>query len=350
MVTNRQRERRKAISVTIKDVAQRAGVSTATAARVVGSYGYASQEARRKVLQAVEELGYQPDAVARSMVTKSTRTLGLVVTDIENPFFARAARGVTDVAQKHGYTVLLANTDEDVEKERQVLQVLQEKRVEGLILVPASTRQGEHVSKLQQRRLPVVLLDRWVRGLAVDVVMADNAGGAYQAVAHLIKLGHRRIGVVTDNLDIASSFERLEGYRRALADHGLPIDESLILVGKYTQEDAYAKTAELLARRERLSALFTTNNFMTIGAFKAIKDAGLRIPDDIALVGFDDMDWTTLGHPQLTTVAQPVYELGRTAAELVIQRIGSLGDAAREIRLKTQFIVRESCGATRAPD
>lgn len=337
------------MSVTIKDVAKRAGMSPATVSRVVGGYGYASQEARRKVLRAVEELGYRPDAVARSMVTRRTRTLGLVVTDIENPFFARAARGVTDVAREQGYTVLLANTDEDVEKEGQVLQVLQEKRVEGLILVPVSSHHSEHIFRLQQHRLPVVLLDRWVRGVAVDVVMVDNTGGAYQAVAHLIKLGHWRIGMVSDSLDIASNFERLEGYRRALADHGFPIDESLILVGRYTQEDAYAKTAELLARPERVSALFTTNNFMTIGAFKAIKDARLRIPDDIAVVGFDDMDWTTLGDPQLTTVAQPVYELGRTAAELLMQRIGGWREEVREIRLNTHFIVRESCGATRVP-
>jgi LacI family transcriptional regulator len=332
------------VLVTLKDVARRAGVSTATAGRVLGGYGYSSAESRRKVLRAARELGYRVDAVARSLATGRTNAIGLVVADIENPFFAEAARGVSDVAAEHGNTVILANTDEDVGKEETAITVLLEKRVDGLIVTPASSEHQENLAPLLTQGFAVVMLDRKVEGLAADSVLVQNIEGARQAVAYLINLGHKRIGAVCDSLQITTNIERIAGYRQAHAEAGLPLDESLIRVGGYTRQAALEETKALLALPCPPTALFAANNFMTIGALLAIRETGRSIPKDVALVGFDDMDWTTLCQPQLTTVAQPVYELGRVAAERLLARIKGDQSPPAEIRLPVELVVRESCG------
>lgn len=333
------------MSVTLKDVAERAGVSAATASRVVGNYGYVSDETRQKVLAAVEELNYRPNVVARSMVTKSTRTLGIVVTDITNPFFARLARGVEEVCWQHGYTMILANTDEDFRREQAVVQVLQDKQVDGLIVVPASSTNAPHLQAVVEQGTPLVLADRLIEGFPVDVVMVTNEEGAYQAVYHLASLGHERIGMILDNLDISTNQERLEGYHKAIRDAGLKGDDALVQSCQYTQQSAYAIVAELLSQSNPPDALFTANNFMTLGAIKAIQEAGLSIPTDIALAGFDDLDWGGLYPPQLTTVAQPVHDIGRTAAQRLLARIEQESGPPQQIRLNTEFIIRRSCGA-----
>lgn len=333
------------MKVTIVEVAKAAGVSPATVSRVVGNYGYVSEETRRKVQTAVDELGYHPDTIARSMVTKSTRTIGLVVTDITNPFFAQLARGVESVAWQNGYTLILANTDEDSERERAIISALQEKRVDAFIIVPASSRNAPHLDELLKSGAPVVLLDRGVKNLAVDAVMVDNEEGAYQAVTHLIQLGHSRIGIILDNPEITTNQERLAGYERAINDHGLSLEKELIRSCQYTRQSAYELVRAMLQTSVRPTALFTTNNFMTIGAIKAVNEAGLNIPKDIALVGFDDLEWNQVNYPQLTAVAQPVAEMGRLAGQRILARLKGENSPAMEIRLKTRFIVRESCGA-----
>ena len=330
--------------VTLKDVARGAGVSTATAGRVLGDYGYSSAEARRKVLRAARELGYRVDAVARSLATGRTNAIGLVVADIENPFFAEAARGVSDVAAEHGHTVILANTDEDVGKEETAVTVLLEKRVDGLIVTPASSDHQENLAPLLTQGFAVVMLDRKVEGLSTDSVLVQNIEGARQAVAYLITLGHKRIGAVCDSLQITTNIERIAGYRQAHAEAGLPVDKSLIRVGGHTRQAALEETKALLALSWPPTALFAASNFMTIGALLAIRETGRSIPKDVALVGFDDMDWTTLCQPQLTTVAQPVYELGRVAAERLLARIKGDQSPPAEIRLPVELVVRESCG------
>lgn len=330
--------------VTIKDVAEKAGVSPATVSRVVGNYGYVSEKTRRKVLAAVEELGYRPDSIARSMVTRTTHTIGLVVTDITNPFFANLVRGVEAVTWKHRYTLILANTDEDVQREKSIIQTLQEKRVDAFIVVPATSQESPHLQEVISQGTPLVLVDRRVRGLAVDTVMVDNEDGAYRAVSHLIRLGHSRIGIVLDNLKITTNEERLAGYRRALLENILPVEESLIQSCRFTQRSAYELVSNMLADHERPTALFTANNFMTLGAIQAIREAGLEIPQDIALVGFDDLEWYQVNAPYLTAVAQPVFEMGNIAAQHIIAQLKGEESSVMEIRLKTKFIVRQSCG------
>jgi LacI family transcriptional regulator len=331
--------------ITIKEVAEKADVSPATASRVAGNYGYVSESNRKKVLDAIRELGYRPNMLARSMVTKSTRTLGLVVTDITNPFFAQLMRSVEDVTWEAGYTLFLANTDENIQREEAIIQTILERQVDGLILVPATSQPVPYLEHFINKGIPLVLLDRNIKGLAVDAVMVDNENGAYQAIMHLIKLGHQRIGMVLDNPDISTNAERLSGYRRAFHDAGLIVEEQLIQSCQYTEQSAFHLVTDMFTQPKRPTALFAANNFMTLGVLHAARQANLRIPEDIALVGFDDMEWPALGPLQITTVAQPVQKLGSEAAKRLLVRIQGDHTSPMETRLKTNFIIRKSCGS-----
>ncbi len=332
-------------SVTIKDVAQKAGVSPATVSRVVSNRGSVSEKTRRKVLTAVRELGYRPNVIARSMVTKSTQMVGLVLTDIMNPFFAELARGVESTLWEEGYTLILANTDEDIQREQAVVSALVEKQVDGLILVPASSRQASHLLEIVHQQVPLVLVDRGVDDLLVDTVLVDNENGAYYAVSHLIRLGHRDIGMILDNLDITTNIERLAGYHRAMREQGLTAQEQWVRSCQYTLQSAYDIAYDMFQAPHHPTALFTASNFMTLGAIKAILDLGLKVPEDIALVGFDDLEWNQLFYPRLTAVAQPVFDLGRVAAQRLLARLRGDTGPPQEIRLRTTFIIRHSCGA-----
>jgi LacI family transcriptional regulator len=329
---------------TIRDVAREAGVSQATAARALAGYGYVSDAARRRVRQAAITIGYRPNAVARSLVSGATRTIGVVVGDIENPFFAGAARGIADVLERDGYTLLLANSDEDLGRERRAVEALHDRQVDGLAVVPSSGDDGAHLAAILREGRPVVLLDRPIAGLGADAVLVDNGAGAERAVSHLAGLGHTRIGLVGDSPGIASTRERIDGYRAALAAAGLALDDDLVSLGGSTIDEGHRSALRLLARADRPSALFTVNNFMTAGALGAIRELGLEIPGDVALVGFDDLDWTTLVDPPITVVAQPVAELGRTVAERLLDRLGGDDGPPRETRLRTRLVVRGSCG------
>jgi len=331
--------------VTIRDVARAAGVSTATAARALGGYGHASPAARRKVNESARELGYRPNVVARALVSRATTTVGLVVGDIENPFFAAAARGLADVMDAHGYTVLLANADEDAGRERRAVDALRARQVDGMVVVPAPGASPEHLAELVTAGVPLVLLDRAVVGVAADSVLVRNVAGARAAVAHLAGLGHRRIGVVSDSPEITSSAERIQGYRQALRAAAITPEPGLISIGGPTRDDGEAAALRLLDRPDRPTAVFTANNFMTVGALRAARSLGLRIPEDVALVGFDDLDWTTLVQPPVTVVRQPVADLGRVAGERLLRRLEGDAGPPKRIRLDANLIVRGSCGA-----
>lgn len=332
------------MGVTVKDVAQAAGVSQATAARALGGYGYVSRTARRAIHEAAQTLGYRRHAVAQALASNVTYTVGLIVSDIENPFFAAAARGLSDVLEAEGYTILLANSDEDLEREERLVETFRARRVDGLVVAPSVANGLPHLGDVAAAGIPLVLFDRPVRGLKVDVVMVDNKRGAQQAVEHLIALGHRRIGLVTDQPEIASSAERIDGYRSALAAAGFSVDEHLIAITGSTHADGYRAAKALLEQRRRPSAIFTANNMMSMGTLLALRDLSLRIPTDVALVGFDDFEWTTLIEPPLTVVRQPVSEIGRRAGERLLARMRGDGGGPRRIRLQTEFVVRGSCG------
>lgn len=336
------------MGVTIRDVGNLAGVSQATAARVLGGYGAASPAVRAKVEDAARTLGYVPNSIARALASGFTHAVGLVVGDIENPFFAAAARGMSDVLEGQGHTVLLTNSDEDLDRERIAVEALRARQVDALVVVPSATGPLPHLSGAAAAA-PLVLLDRAVRGLGVDAVTVDNHGGAKLAVEHLIEHGHRRIGLVSDVPTISSSSERIEGYRDALGSVGIKPDEHLISLGGATKDDGYRATRRLLESDERPTALFTANNFMTLGAMLALADLGLRVPDDISLVGFDDLEWTTLVSPPLTVVSQPALEMGMFAAERVLTRLAGGGGRPRRFKLDTKLITRASCASIERP-
>lgn len=341
--------------VTIPDVARHAGVGQATAARVLGGYGSSSAATRERVLAAAAELGYSTNAVARSMISGRTHTLGVVVADVENAYFARAVRGVTDVAARAGLQVVLANSDENGPTERAAVQMFIERRVDGLVVAPAAA-DHEHLDKAVASGVPVVLLDRVVSGAGLDTVVVDNRGAAQAAVARFTDAGHTRIAVVTSaspdedtarlapGADIWTTTERLTGYRQALRAAGIPRGAELIRHTGYDRALARSAVLELMCAEHRPTALFTTDNVATLGTLDALLDLGARIPDDVSVIGFDDAEWATLVRPRLSVVSQPVQELGRLAADILIRRIEGSTARPRRHTLRTAYVPRESTG------
>lgn len=329
----------------LDDVAKLARVSTATVSRALSRPDMVAEATRERILQAARELGYQPNQLARSLRQRSSRSLGLIITDILNPFHATLAKGVQDAAEKHNYTVFLFNTDEEPEKELRALNVLRGHMPQGLLIVP-SPKAKDNLKLVAN--LPTVELDRSSGIPGVRTVMVDNVGGARTAVQHLIELGHRRIGMIVGRLDISTAVERHQGYREALSAAGIPYREDLVLPGNHREEDGRTAALTLLSRppRERPTALFVGNNEMTVGAVLAVRELGLSIPQDLSIVGFDDSRWAATMHPALTVVAQPTYELGFLACETLLSSL-SRGNPTQStsIRLDTTFIVRESTAA-----
>ena len=331
--------------VTARDVARRAGVSTSTVSHVVNATRPVSPELRDRVLEAMRELGYEPNAVARSLKIKRSHTVGLIISDIANPFFTAVVRGVEDVAQARGYMLIVGNSDEDPGKEEAYLRLLAARRVDGLILAP-SGEPHPYLDRLVREGFPLVFLDRDVAELPVPAVLLDSIVAAEAEVRHLIELGHRRIGMIAGRPRISSTNDRVAGYRNALSAAGIAFDPSLLVTGGSRTEGGAAAAEALIEVSPRPSALFIGNNLMTIGAVGAVMGRGLAIPDDIAIVGFDDFSWADVFRPRLTTVAQPTYELGKIAADLLVRRI-ELGDVDPPPRvvLPGELIVRESCGS-----
>jgi LacI family transcriptional regulator len=330
--------------VTIKDVAREAGVSVGTASQALGGNPAVREATRRRVLAVAVRLRYQPSALARGLVTRRTHTVGLLISDIGNPFFIKAVRAVEDVAQENGYNVILCNTDEDPAKEREYLRVLMEKRVDGIILA-TTAKNLRAVRDVRWQRIPLVLFDRELPGVSNDTVKVDGVAGGRMATRHLLDLGHRRIAIIHGPVERSTGADRLQGYLAALRAAAVPPVPELIREGNFKQESGSRLTEELLNLASPPTALFCTNNLMTVGALQALRGRGIRIPDDLSLIGYDDMEWWTLTNPPLTTVAQPVYDLGREAMRLLLERIGA-GKPRRPERviLKPELIIRESSG------
>jgi len=328
--------------IRIRDVAKRAGVSTATVSHVLNGTRPTTEATRARVLAVARELGYHPSAVARGLRTKSTGTLGVVLSDIRNPFFTALVRGIEDVAQANGLNLMVCNSDEDEKKAETYLRLLLAKRVEGLVFTPTG-RANALLEPFLAMGIPVILIDRIAPGLTLPFVGVDNVQGAREAVAHLLEDGHRRIGVVAGLSTVSTSTDRLEGYRLALADRRLAADSALIREGHSSVQGGEEAAGTLLALPQRPTALFTTNNLMTLGALKACAQLGLRCPDDMALCGFDDHEWAELFSPPLTVVRQPTYEIGTTAARLLARAIHGEALPAEAVLLKTRLIIRASC-------
>lgn len=329
---------------TIKHVAARAGVSTATVSRVLSGLDGVRPELRERVHTAVSDLAYYPNRVARNLRVRTTRLIGLVISDIQNPFFTSVVRGIEDVLQRADYTLLLGNTDENLEREQLYLATLRAEGVAGIILAPTGKSSG-HYGSLLPIQLPVVAIDRAPAGLAADTVVVNNSAGSCAAVTHLIALGHQRIGCITGPPNLSTAEERKNGYTQALQARRLPLVDSLIRYADFRQSGGYAAMQALLELDEPPSAVFVANNLMTLGALQALHERSLQIPSDVAVVGFDDMSWATSLQPPLTAVAQPTYLLGTTAADLLLARLREPHRPVQQIVLDTKLMVRASCGA-----
>lgn len=331
------------------DVARRAHVSLATTSRVLSGTGFVSDDLRQRVLTAATDLNYTPDGIARSMAKGHTRTLGLVVADITSSFFNQVARGVEDMGRAQGYSVVLCNADEDLSKEQDYLSMLREKRVDGILLAPSS---GDiaHVQRLADAGVKLALLDRGIPALGLPSVQVDNVGGMYQATEYLLGLGHRRIAMVVGDLAITTARQRLQGFTAALEAARVPLNPDLLIPVRPHQDGGYDAARQIWKFRSRPTAIISWGDVTTTGVLLALRDCDAHIPEDVSVIGFDDVPlFSLLAHP-LTAIAQPAYEVGQRACDLLLRMIrddAPLPLAESQVILPTQFLIRASCGPTR---
>jgi DNA-binding LacI/PurR family transcriptional regulator len=327
---------------TIKEVAQHAGVSTATVSRVIAGGNNVSDYLRGRVADAVKALDYSPSQLGRNLRSQKTNFIGVIVCDIENPFFTNILRAIQDVLTKQNYVLLTTNSDEDIELERIHLKMLRANRVSGLILVPAASDYRQYQSLLQD--MTVVAIDRAPHNLNTDTVTVDNLLAVKNAVHYLMDLGHRRIGYLTGDLTISTWRDRIEGFLAAHREVGHEIDPSLIQKGYFTKPDGHKAMEQLIHQPDPPTAVISGNNTITLGALQAIHDHSLRVPDELSIIGFDDMDWATSMQPPLSVIAQPTYEIGRRATEMLLERMDNPEMPVRHIVLETELILRASTG------
>lgn len=328
---------------TIVEVAKRAGVSIATVSNVIRGTKRVSPALQQRVQAAVRELDYYPNEIARSLKVKQTRMLGIVVPDITNPFFPEIVRGAEDIAFEREYFLVTANTDEQIGRERRIVSALRSYRADGILLASAPGKDIGHIRRTIEAGLPVVCLDRPVSGADTDAVLLDNVRGSRECVRHLIRMGHRRIGLITGQLKTEIARERLRGYEVALREADIHVDPALVMEGDFREESGYRLGKLLLKKRLGVTAIFACNGVMTLGVLKTFEEQGIRCPEDMALATFDDLVVDRSFHPHLTAVVQPSYEIGARAATILIDRIeGKLNGRPSVVRIVPTLVVRES--------
>jgi LacI family transcriptional regulator len=325
---------------TIGDVAGLAGVSKATVSRVLTGSRTVSTDKVEAVRRAAAELSYEPFGPAQALRQSRVRIWAVIIADIENPFFTSVVRGIEDVAHASGHRLVLCNSDGDVDKEAGYLDIALRERMSGVVIAAASSS-GSHIERLLEDGIAVVAIDRRLDGAKIDSVVVDNEAGAFDATAHLIEAGYRRIACVAGPTNVSTSTERLAGYRRALKEFGVGYDRELVRRADYREAGAYKATDSLLDSSAPPDAMFVGNNLMTVGAIRAIHDRGLRIPDEIGIVGFDDSPVAELMRPTISVVTQPVHDIGRTAAELLVDALQG-NRSARDVVLSPHLVVRDS--------
>jgi LacI family transcriptional regulator len=328
------------------DVARVAGVSVSTVSHVVNGTRKVSDETVRAVRDAIDATGYTHDRIARSLATGSTRTIGLAMSAISNPYFAEVAHAIEREVARAGYTLLLAETHDEPERELRATRDLLGRRVDGVILAPSAQPMAA-LELLRKRGIPIVLIDRFVP-VELDQIATENIAPTARLVEHLAELGHERIGMVAGLRGLTTSEERLEGYRRGHASSSLPLDPELVVRGDSDAEPARAAVSRLLGLVRPPTALVVGNNRMTIGVMRGLREASLTVPDDIALVAFDDFEWADLFHPRLTTIAQATAQMGEQSVSMLLSRLAVPGLVARKVQLEPRFVHRDSCGCRTA--
>lgn len=325
---------------TIYDVARQAQVSPATVSRVLNGRASVDPAMAARVQQAVQDLNYRPNAVARNLRLSQTSLWAVIISDISNPFFTSMVRGVEDVAQGAGFSVVLCNSDEDPEKEARYVAAALAQRMAGVVI--STSGRPTLISRLVEARIPVVAIDRQLRGISLDTVLVDNVHGAELATTHLLDQGYRRIACITGPRRISTAAQRLRGYQRALKSRGHQATDNLIRFADFREEGGYQAMTSLLTETEPPDAVFATNNMMTVGAVECLVDRGIKVPAQVGVVGFDDIPWAHLVRPSLSTVSQPTYDLGRAAAVLLAERIANPARSPSTVTLHTGLRVRES--------
>jgi len=333
-------------NTTIRDVARLSGVSPMTVSRVINDSERVSPGTRRRVEQAIAELGYVPSRLARGLSRQRTGTLSVIVPDVANPFFTAVVRAAEEVARRADYHVILCDTRADLTVERDVIEELIAHRVEGVVIAPVSDRSATHLRRLAEFGVPFVLVDRSIPGVDSDVVLGDSSGGARRLIEHLISLGHRRIGFIVESGDVSTARDRRTGYEAALSAAGIALDPALVVNASADPSGGLAGMNRLLGLEERPTAVFTVNNLAAVGAIEAVRAAGLEVPDDVALVCFDDIEYASRLYPFLTAMEQPAQTFGTLGTQLLLERIEGRGPQRRhEVVRPGEYIIRKSCGA-----
>lgn len=328
---------------TLKDVALAAGVSQSTTSRALRGVGYAAPEVRERVVAAAAELGYVPDTMARSLRKQKSWSIGVLVSDLRNPFYADLAAGVGRCAREHGYTMVLVADEGLLEVERAAAEAFVGMRAAGVVLTPLSQRVSAY---LRGQHVPVVEVDRQFSGGECDSVLIDNEGAARRITEHLVSLGHRRIALLIDETEWTTGSDRLSGYRHALEESGIPVDPGLIIEGVWDAGGARRAVVDALARRVRPTAVFAANNLLAEGLWRAAHDLGLRIPHDLSIVSFDDAQWMSMVEPGVSAIAQDAHTVGAAAMEHLLARIADPAREPVQTVLDTRIIAR---GSTAAP-
>jgi LacI family transcriptional regulator len=333
---------------TIVDISKAADVSPTTVSLALNNNPRISSETRKKILRIAKSLNYQPNLVARNLVGKKSHTLGLIITTILNPFYPELAKGIEDKAMELGYNIILCSTNYDLKLERYSIDILRSKGVDGIIFSSVEVNDF-NIRPLIEDHFPFVLVNRRIHNRLLDkkldYVVQDNVSGGYLAVEHLLKLGHRRIGVITGGLNVSTAVERTDGAKKALKDWGIKFEPDLLIECTFSKELAYEATRRFISMRKPPTAIFAENDFMAVGAREALLEAGLRIPKDIALVGFDDISIAALKGVELTTINSRKYEMGSMGLQILIEKIEDReASMVNQIILQPELVIRKSCG------
>jgi LacI family transcriptional regulator len=329
---------------TIKEVARTAKVSVGTVSNVLSGSSPVSPAIRARVMKAIEALDYHPNHFARSLKTRQSKLLGMVVSDITNPYFPRVVRGAEDAALEHGFLLVSSNTDHQIEREKRVLSVLRNRRVDGILLVVAPNGgDTEHIRNTVGAGIPIVCLDRIPIGLKLSSVTVDAIQGTEMCIRHLVSMGHNSIGIITGHLQLQNAVDRLQGYKNVLLECGLTEDPALIRNGDFRFDSGYLLTKQLMLGPKRPTALFVSNGVMALGTLKAFKEMHIRCPEDVALAVFDELPGSGSFSPEVTMVVQPAYDIGYRGAKLLIQQVETgVPEEPVDIRLEAELRVRES--------
>ncbi|MED3831322.1 LacI family DNA-binding transcriptional regulator [Priestia megaterium] len=327
--------------VRIIDVAKKANVSTATVSRVLSKPNTVTEETTEKVLQVIKELNYQPNALARQLRTLETKTILVIVPDITNPFFSKVLRGIESVAVINGYQVLLGDTGNDLERENGYLNILLQKKADGMVLLTARMK-SKNIEEMALK-YPVVLACEYIEGSAIPTVSINNISGAQKATEYLVKLGHKRIGFISGPLDGVIGQDRLKGFYQTMARYNLTIESVLVQEGNFSYESGFNIMNQFLDLNHLPTAVFAANDEMAFGAINAISSKGLSVPHDISVVGFDDIKFSSIFKPALTTISQPAFEMGTMAMKLLIKLMNKEEIKRHQYLMEDQLIIRDSC-------